>query len=342
MTHCKRIGIDTSKGHFAIHGIDHADKKALAISLRRRQFLAFFQKLPPTDIVMEACGASHHWARQLNALGHTVRLIPPRYVKPYVKRGKTDDIDAAAINEAGGRPDMRFVPVKSIERQAEAMLLKVRQHLLEQRTATINCLRGHAAEFGVIAARGTSHVGPLLAEIAADASVPAEAKEMFDVLGRQIARLDEQLTELAAKVAAAHKANPLSQRLATIPGIGPITALTLATEIDPGTFRSGRDLSAFIGLTPRNHSTGGKQRLGHISKAGHERVRALLVSGAMAVISAAARHGDGALSAWLRELLRRESRKVAAIALANKTARVVWALMTRGGTYRAAGAEVAA
>ena len=342
MTIYKRIGIDTSKAHFTIHGIDHADRAVLRTTLRRRQFLDFFRKLPPTEIVMEACGASHHWARQLIALGHAVRLIPPQYVKPYVKRGKNDDIDAAAVNEAGGRPDMRFVPVKSIERQAEGMLLKVRQALLDQRTALVNGLRGHAAEFGVVAAKGIRHVEPLLAEIANDASIPAVGKEMFTILGQQIAHLDEQLEELAAKVAAAHKANPVSQRLATIPGVGPITALTLANEIDPGSFRSARHLAAWIGLTPRQHSTAGKQRLGGISKAGHERLRALLVSGAMAVITATIRHGDAKAADWLREMLRRKPRKLTAVALANKMARIAWALMTRGESYRAGGAPAVA
>jgi len=342
MTLYKRIGIDTSKARFTVHGIDHADRAVLKIDLRRNQFLAFFRKLPATEIVLETCGGSHHWGRELIALGHVVRLIPPQYVKPFVKRGKNDRIDAGAICEAGGRPDMRFVAVKSIERQADGMLLKVRQTLLDQRTALINTLRGHAAEFGIVAARGVGRVEPLLAAIAAEPSIPPAAKELFAVMGQEIARLDARLEEFAARVAAAHKASALSQRLAGIPGIGPISALTLVNEIDPGAFHSARHLAAWIGLTPREHSTGGKQRLGGISRAGHERLRALLVAGATAVIAAATRHGDARVSEWLRALLRRKPRKLAAVALANKMARIVWALMTRGDVYRAGGARAAA
>src|SRR5262249_10046657 len=187
-----RIGIDTSKSVFTLHGIDHADRAKPTLNLRRGQFLNFFRALPRTEIVMEACGGAHHWGRELIALGHTVRLIAPQYVKPYVKRGKNDRIDAAAICEAGGRPDMRFVPVKSAERQADGMLLKVRRTLLDQRTVLVNTLRGLAAEFGVVAARGTSHVAPLLAAIAAEASVPTSAREMFAILGQEIAHLDER------------------------------------------------------------------------------------------------------------------------------------------------------
>jgi transposase len=334
MTQYKRIGIDTSKSVFTLHGIDAADRRCLTINLRRAQLLAFFRKLLPTQIVMEACGASYHWARELIALGHEVRLIPPQYVKPYVKRGKNDRNDAAAICEAGGRPDMRFVPVKSLARQASGMLLKVRQSLIDQRTALCNTLRGHAAEFGVTAARGLNRIEALLATIEQEASVPTEAKEMFTLLGEEIARIDARVAQLEAKVATAHKNNAVSQRLATIPGIGPITALTMAIEIDPAAFESGRHLAAWAGLTPKDHSTGGKQRLGGITRAGNERLRALLVSGATAVINAATRFGDQRITQWLRALLRRKPRKVAAVALANKMARIAWAIMTRGETYR--------
>jgi transposase len=342
MTLYKRIGIDTSKAVFTLHGIDHADRPTLRIDLRRGQLVTFFRKLAPTEIVIEACGGSHHWARELGGLGHTVRLIPPQYVKPYLKRGKNDRNDAAATCEAGGRPDMRFVPGKPIDRQAGGMLLKVRQTLLDQRTRLVNSLRGHAAEFGMIAARGVSRVEPLLAAIAAEDRIPDPAKEMFAVLGQEIAHLDERLKELNAKVAAAHKANEVSRRLAGIPGVGPITALTLANEIDPQAFHSARHLAAWIGLTPREHSTGGKQRMGGISRAGHERLRALLVAGATAVITATVRHGDEKVSEWLRAMLRRKPRKLVAVALANKMARIAWALMTHGETYRAAGGRAVA
>jgi transposase len=302
--------------------------------LSRARLLAFFRKLPPTEIAMEACGAAYHWARQLIALGHTVRLIPPQYVKPYVKRGKNDRNDAAAICEAAGRPDMRFVPLKSAERQAEGMVLKVRQTLVDQRTALTNTLRGHAGEFGVIAGRGLGRIGALLSALEQEPAIPPAAKAMFTVLGQEIAQLDTRIEQLDDQLAAAHKANPVSQCLATMPGIGPVIALTLATEIDPAAFQSGRHLAAWIGLTPKEHSTGGKPRPGGISRAGNERLRALLVSGAMSVINAAIRFGEQRTTEWLRALLRRKPRKVAAVALAKKMARIAWAMMVRGEAYR--------
>ena len=228
MTQYKRIGIDTSKTVFTLHGIDQADQPSLRINLNRARFLAFFRKLLPTEIVMEACGAAYHWARELTALGHTVRLIPPQYVKPFVKRGKNDRHDAAAICEAGGRPEMRFVPVKSIDRQAQGMVLKVRQTLIDQRTALANALRGHAAEFGVIAGKGLGRIGALLSALEREPAIPPRAKDMFAMLGQQIAHLDDQIEQLDGELAAAHKANEASQRLATMPGIGPVIALTPA------------------------------------------------------------------------------------------------------------------
>jgi transposase len=316
----------------------------LRVNLRRAQMLPFFKKRPRTEIAMEACGSAHHWARKLMALGHDVRLIPPQYVKPYVKRGKNDRNDAEAICEAAGRPGMRFVLTKSEAQQADGLVLKVRETLLGQRTRLINTLRGHAAEFGVIAAKGTSQVVPLLAAIEAEAGIPATAKAMLALLGEEIAHLDDRLKELETKLLAMHRANAISQLLATIPGIGPLIALTLAIEIDPKAFQSGRHLAAWLGLTPREHSTGGKQRLGGISRAGHERLRALLVTGATAVIRHASRADSRLATPWLRQLLSRKPRKLAAVALANKMARIVWAIMTRGEAYRqpTAGAAAAA
>jgi transposase len=263
-----------------------------------------------------------------------VRLIPPQYVKPFLKRGKNDRHDAAAITEAGGRPEMRFVPVKSIDRQAQGMVLKVRQTLIDQRTALANTLRGHAAEFGVVAGKGLGRIGALLSALEREPAIPPVAKDMFVLLGEEIAGLDTRIKQLDAKLNAAHKANEASQRLATMPGIGPVIALTLAIEIDPEAFQSGRHLAAWIGLTPKEHSTGGKPRLGGITRAGNERLRALLVSGAMSVINAAVRFGDQRTTEWLRALLRRKPRKVAAVALANKMARIAWAMMVRGESYR--------
>jgi transposase len=319
---------------FTLHAIDQADRPVLRVNLRRAQMLPFFKKRPRTEIAMEACGSAHHWARQLTALGHDVRLIPPQYVKPFVKRAKNDRNDAEAICEAAGRPSMRFVLAKSETQQADGLVLKVRETLLGQRTCLINALRGHAAEFGGIAARGPSQVAPLLAAIAAEASIPANAKEMLALLGEEIKHLDDRLKALEAKLLAMHRANAISQLLASIPGIGPIIALSLVMEIDPKGFQSGRHLAAWLGLTPREHSTGGKQRLGGISRAGHERLRALLVTGATAVIRHASRADSRLASAWLRQLLSRKPRKLAAVALANKMARIVWAVMTRGECYR--------
>src|SRR6202790_2215309 len=334
MTQYKRIGIDTSKAVFTLHGIDLQDRPVLRINLRRPQLLSFFKKLPPTEIAMEACGSAHYWAREMIALGHDVHLIPPQYVKPYVKRGKNDRNDAEAICEAAGRPGMHFVPVKSVTQQAQGMVLKVRETLVGQRTLLVNTLRGHAAEFGVIAAKGLRQVAPLLTAIEQETAIPPEAKDMASLLGRQIEDLDARVKELDVKLATAHKANEVSQRLATIPGVGPVTALTLAIEIDPEAFESGRHLAAWAGLTPKERSTGGKQRMGGISRAGHERLRVLLVIGATSVIRAAMRPGSGLMTDWLRALLQRKPRKVAAVALANKMARVAWALMMRGEVYR--------
>jgi transposase len=342
MSEIKRIGIDTSKAVFTLHAIDQADRPVLRVNLRRAQVLSFFKRRPRTEVALEACGSAHHWARKLTALGHDVRLIPPQYVKPYVKRSKNDRNDAEAICEAAGRPGMRFVLTKSEAQQADGMVLKVRETLLGQRTRLINTLRGHAAEFGVIAAKGTSQVVPLLAAIEAEAGIPATAKAMLALLGEEIAHLDDRLKELETKLLAMHRANAISQLLATIPGIGPLIALTLAIEIDPKAFQSGRHLAAWLGLTPREHSTGGKQRLGGISRAGHERLRALLVTGATAVIRHASRADSRLATPWLRQLLSRKPRKLAAVALANKMARIVWAIMTRGEVYRQPTADAAA
>lgn len=329
----KRIAIDTSKHVFTLHGVDEAECPALRRELRRGQVARFFAKQEPLEVVLEACGSAHHWGRQLGALGHRVKLIPPQYVKPFVKRSKNDRNDAEAISEAAARPTMRFVPIKSAEQQAELMVLKVRELLVKQRTQLVNALRGHAAEFGIIAAKGVANAAALAARVAADPEVPAAAREMIAVLGDEIAHLDQRLAEFAGKLAALHRANPMSRLLAEVPGIGPISALTLATTIDAKAFRSGRHLAAWIGLTPREHSTGGKHRLGAISRQGNERLRQLLVLGATAVIKVA-QPGHRHATAWLTGLLARRPRRVAAVALANKTARIVWAMMTTGEAYR--------
>ena len=329
----KRIAIDTSKHVFTLHGVDEQDSAVLRRNLKRSEMEAFFRKLAPTEVVMEACGGAHHWGRLLSRLGHRVRLIPTQYVKPFVKRAKNDRADAAAINDAASRPDMPVVAVKSAEQQASTMILKHREMLVGQRTAAINALRGHAAEFGVIAAKGTAQIQALLERLAADETIPAAAKTMFAQMGAHIAALDQQAATLDEELLTLHKASPVSQLLAAVPGIGPISAITLALSVEPTHFASGRHFAAWLGLTPKEHSTGGRPRLGRISKAGNERLRQLLVVGATAVIRHA-KPGKSSVSDWLLQLLARKPRKLAAVALANKTARIVWAMMARGEAYR--------
>ena len=330
----KRVAVDTSKAVFTVHGIDDKDRAVLRQNLSRARFEALIGKLEPTEVALEACGGSHHWGRVLQAYGHTVRLIPPQYVKPYVKRGKNDRADAEAICEAAGRPGMRFVPVKSAERQASCMVLGVREQLVGQRTQLINALRGHAAEFGVVAARGTAQVAALMAKVAAAASIPSSAVRMLSVLARRIADLDAEIRALDGELREAASQDEVARRLLKVPGIGPIGAMTLVLTVEPAQFESGRHLAAWLGLVPKERSTGGRQRLGGISRAGNERLRQLLVVGATAMIRHVKPGGDA--SPWLLGLLERKPRKLAAVALANKIARIVWAMMARGEAYRRA------
>ncbi len=329
----KRVGLDTSKAVFTLHGVDHDEKAVLRRNMRRAEMEAFFAKLSPTHVALEACGGSHHWGRRLTAMGHTVQLIPPQYVKPFVRRGKNDRNDAEAISEAAARPDMPSVPVKSAEQQAEAIVLSARELLVRQRTQLVNAVRGHAAEFGIVAPKTISQLPGLLETVAAAKTVPVTAKQMLAFLGAQVAQLDDRIAELECRMKQQHKANPVSQLLAEVPGIGPVSALSLALTIDPSRFTSGRHFAAWLGLVPKEHSTGGRQRLGGISRAGNERLRQLLVVGAMAVIRYA-KPGSKTASAWLLALLERKPRKLAAVALANKMARIVWAMMATGEAYR--------
>jgi transposase len=329
MEQINRVGVDTSKHIFTVHGVDEKERPVLRRNLRRGVFLEFFAKLPPTKVALEACGASHHWGRELQARGHEVVLIPPQYVKPFVKRSKNDRNDAEAISEAAARPGMAQVPVKSAEQQASAMLLSVRELLSRQRTQLINALRGHAAEFGLVAAKGDKGVAELL--VAAQENLLAPAAEALTLLGRQIGQIEAELAEVDTKLQAQHRALPASRLLETIPGVGWMTALTLTLRVDPAQFESGRHLAAWLGLVPKEHSTGGKHRLGAISRAGDERLRSLLVLGATAVINHAK---PGKSSPWLLSLLARKPRKLAAVALANKIARTAWAMMTSGERYR--------
>ncbi|MDQ2765200.1 MAG: IS110 family transposase [Pseudomonadota bacterium] len=329
----KRIAIDTSKHVFTLHGVDDQERPVLRRELKRAQVETFFAKQEATEVVLEACGGSHHWGRLLTRLGHRVRLIPPQYVKPFVKRAKNDRNDAAAIREAASRPTMRSVVVKSVDQQADGIILKHREMLIGQRTQAINALRGHATEFGVVAAKGIVKAAALLTVLAADSAIPATARAMFEQMGAHIETLDQRVAAVDGELAALHKANPVSQLLAEIPGVGPLSAITLALTVEPGNFASARHFAAWLGLTPKQHSTGGKQRMGKISKPGNERLRQLLFVGAMSVIRFA-KPGSKSASAWLLQLLERKPRKLAAVALANKMARIIWSMMARGEAYR--------
>ena len=327
-----RIGIDTSKAVFQVHGVNAAEEVLLRKTLRRGQVEHFFAGLAPTVVGLEACGAAHHWARVLQELGHEVRLLPPQYVKPYVKRGKNDAADAEAICEAMSRPSMRFVPVKTAQTQAALMLHGARDLLIKTRTMITNAIRSHAAEFGITAAKGVGRIEHLLECIAATSGVPDLAREVFAQLARQLELLQDQERSLEKKLLAWHRSNAASRRLAAIPGVGPISASALVMKVsDPSVFKSGRHFAAWLGLTPKDHSTAGRQRLGGITRAGDETLRRLLVSGAMAVIQ---QTKPGRASPWLLKLCARKPKKLAAVALANKTARIAWAMMRRGETYR--------
>jgi transposase len=327
-----RVGLDTAKHVFQVHGVDENEQPVLRRQLRRGEVEKFFATLAPTRIGLEACGASHHWARVLHGLGHDAVLLPPQYIKPYVKRGKNDAIDAAAICEAMSRPSMRFVPVKSAEQQAGLMLLKTRDLLVKQRTMAINAIRGHAAEFGLIAAKGPVKLAELLQRAHATAAVPALVRDMLGVLASHLDALAVKLTAIEAELLALHRHNQLSQCLATQPGIGPIGALSFALKVtDPAGFRSGRHFAAWLGITPKEASTGGRHRPGKISRQGDETLRKLLVLGATARIRFAK---PGSASPWLLNLLARKPKKLAAVALANKMARILWAMMVSGETYR--------
>lgn len=336
MDQISRIGMDTSKQIFQLHGVDKEDRVVLRRKLKRKEVVAFFASLAPTVVGIEACGGAHYWARELARLGHEVKLIPPQYVKPYVKRGKNDAADAEAICEAMSRPTMRFVPVKTAESQAALMLAGLRERLVRNRVQLANAIRGYAAEFGIIAAKGRAKLEPLLARLQADESVPALARELFAEHGKAYAQLTAQLAAIDARLMAWHRGNEPSRRLAQIPGVGPVIASLIAMKTpDPHAFRSGRQFAAWIGLTPKDHSTAGKQRLGVITRAGDETLRSLLVVGATAVIWQARRGKSRSASPWLRALLKRKPPKLAAIALANKIARIAWKLMTTGESYDA-------
>jgi transposase len=328
-----RIGMDTSKSVFQLHGVNSSEQPVLIKRLQRGQVLRFFKKLEPLEVGLEACGGSHYWARELIALGHKPRLVAPQHSKAYLRRGKHDAADAEAICEAMSRPRTRFVPVKSSEQQAAQMLAGVRDQLIRRRTQLSNTMRGYAAEFGLIATTGLAKIEPLLIRIATDDTVPALAKELFEVLADDYRAVGLRIEKVDARLMAFHRQDEVSRRLAQVPAIGPIGATLLSIKVpDAKAFRSGRDFAAWIGLTPKNHSTAGKYRLGAITRAGDAMLRRVLVVGAMAVIQQQKRRKE-APACWLGELLKRKSAMMAAVALANKTARIAWKLMVTGERY---------
>ncbi len=329
------IGLDIAKTVFQVHGVDAAGQVVVCQRLTRGRVVAFFEKLKPCLVGIEACGNSHYWARELIAPLHEVRLMPAQYVKPYVKRGKNDAADAEAICEAVTRPTMRFVAVKTPEQQSVLMLHRVRLMLNRQRTQLSNSIRAHLSEFGIVAPIGRRGIDQLLAIVAdaEDMRVPGNARLCLQMLAAQLAVVKEQILENDRRVRASARKTELGCRLMEVPGVGPVLASAfIATVADPAVFKTGRDLAAWIGLVPKQNSSGGKERLGSISKAGNRYLRQMLVVGAMAVIRYAEQHGT--TRPWLVQLMQRRSKKVAAVALANKMARIIWALMTSGESYR--------
>jgi transposase len=330
------IGFDIAKSVFQVHGVDANGHLVIRRQLKRRHVLAFFQKLPPCLIGIEACATSHYWSRQLQALGHRVRLMPPAYVKPYVKRQKNDAADAEAICEAVTRANMRFVETKTAEQQSCLTLHRTRHLFIRQQTSVINAIRAHLAEFGIVAPVGRNGIEELLHVVADpnDQRVPEITRACVAALGAQLHRLREQILAFDRMIMAWHRSSATSKRLDEIPGVGPALATALVASIaDPKAFRSGRDFSAWIGLVPKQHSSGGKEKLGSISKQGDRYLRSLFTTGALAVIRYAKIYGTKHRP-WLTALLARRPTKVAAIALANKIARMAWAMMTKGERYK--------
>ncbi len=329
------LGLDLAKSVFQAHGVDAAGKTVLVKKLHRKQMMPFFSKLAPCLIGIEACGSAHHWARTLIAMGHEVKLMPPSYVKGYVKRGKSDALDAEAICEAVQRPTMRFVPVKTVEQQGILAVHRTRSLLVRQRTMAANALRAHLAEFGLVANPGIANLLKLTEQVFADEDgLPAYARRALDILVRRLAELTEEIDQLDRELHTWHAGNEVSRRLAAIPGIGIITATAIAATVtDPDQFKSGRQFAAWLGLTPQQHSTGGKTRLGGISKQGDRYLRRLLVIGATAVMRHS-KHKDTPMAGWINALMEKKPFRLASVALANKLARIAWVILTKGETYK--------
>lgn len=338
----KTVGLDIAKHVFQLHGADEAGKVLFRKQLRRPKMLAFFRTCPPCTVALEACGGAHYWAREIAKLGHEVRMIPPAYVRPFVKRQKHDVADAEAICEAVQRPSMRFVPVKSEQAQASAMVFRARDLVVRQRIQLINALRGHLAEFGIIAPQGPSHVPRLIEFVRNPAGgLPDAARSVLNILIDALHVLEEKVKLLDKEIAKRAQEDEDARRLATIPGVGPITATALVALAPSVTnFRRGRDFAAWLGLTPKQHSTGGKQLIGATSKMGERTLRRLLILGACTVVQHAGQR-QIPKGSWLARMLARKPRMLTIVALANKMARIVWALMNHGGVYQASGGALA-
>jgi transposase len=336
MSEVTTIGLDLAKNVFQVHGADSSGHAVIRKKLRRDQVLSFFSQVPPCVVAMEACGGAHFWGREIGKLGHEVRLIPPAYVKPFIKRQKNDAADAEAICEAAQRPSMRFVPVKSEATQGAAMVFRVRELLIRQRTQAINALRGHLAEFGTVVPQGAANAARLVALVEdQDSGLPDDARGTLEVLVGALAQLEAQIAKLDVEIARRAKESDVARRLMTVPGIGPLIATAIAVLAPPPeTFRKGRDFAAWLGLVPRQHSTGGKQRLGATTKMGERSLRRLLIIGANSVIIKRHVHKEAQPGTWLGGLLSRKPPMLVRVALANKMARIVWALIARGGVYR--------
>lgn len=330
------IGLDIAKLVFQVHGVDEAGKVAVRTRLSRAQMRRYFEELPPCLVGIEACATAHYWARELKALGHDARLMPAHYVKPYVKRQKNDASDAEAICEAVTRPTMRFVPVKTPEAQALALIHRIRAQFVGQRTSMLNALRAGLAEFGIVTSQGLRGANEILRiGLAGDERVPEFVRGVYTMMAECVRSVEARIAALDRQIATSARVDDTCKRLSTIPGIGPVTSSTIvALAGDVSRFTSGRDFAAWIGLTPRQNSSGGKTRLGRITKAGDQTLRTLLVLGAFTVIKRA-RIDPAKASPWLLSIMSRRPALVAAVALANKTARIVWAILTRGGSYRA-------